>query len=87
MIDEQFKLQVTKTLTEVETTVKRMDRQLFGNGGPGEIGQIKKTLIRHDNRLDDAEHFHTGIRWAWWGIATVITVVGVIIGWLISWLH
>jgi len=59
----------TETLTEIKTTLERIDHQLFGNGQPGELAVLK-------TRLNLIEEFRSTIKGALGALAALITFIG-----------
>lgn len=77
-----------RELTEVYTIVKRMDKQLFGNGQPGmlknietEMDGIRSKLGMHDTKIKMLDNFDKTIKWS---IGTFITLILTNIGLIIK---
>lgn len=66
----------SERIAAIEAIVTRMDKQLFGNGQPGEINILHAGLIAMDKRIDTLDN------WRWWVIGAA-TVTGTILGYVL----
>lgn len=60
-------------LARIEVVLTNIEKRLFGNGHPGELGQLHTRLDVHNKRLTSLE------MWRWW-IAGVALGLGIASG-------